>query len=207
METAHARSSADHPDALGPLTTPRPDGGDRGREWAPINLRALSPFQRALLATDGTVTKFIEAYMLEPVEIVRLGESHGPIAEDDPWLQVRRGDEVSTREVVIQGRYSHTLYVYAVSLVALDRLPERIRQGLQVQGEGLGRLLNEAELETRREVLWHARERVQGLPDPVRNRTDGEFVARIYRIITQRQPIALITERFPCDLGRLQVRE
>jgi hypothetical protein len=34
-----------------------------------VNLRALSPFQRALLVIDGTVTKFIEAYTMEPVEI------------------------------------------------------------------------------------------------------------------------------------------
>jgi chorismate-pyruvate lyase len=175
----------------------------RPGESTAVNLRALTPFQRALLVFDGTVTKFIEAYTLEPVEIERIKESHGPATEENPWLDVDRGAGVGHREVVIEGKYTRTLYVYAVSLVALERLPDRVRERLEVQGEGLGRLLNEAEIETRREVLWYARESVTDLPAAVRDRVDGEFVTRAYRIIADRRPIALITERFPCALGRL----
>ena len=35
-----------------------------------INLARLTPFQRGLLVTDGTVTRFIEAYTFAPVEVV-----------------------------------------------------------------------------------------------------------------------------------------
>ena len=31
-----------------------------------INLRTLTPFQRTLLAIDGTVTKYLETYTLTP---------------------------------------------------------------------------------------------------------------------------------------------
>jgi hypothetical protein len=34
----------------------------RPKHLEQINLRSLTPFQRALLVLDGTVTKFIEAY-------------------------------------------------------------------------------------------------------------------------------------------------
>ena len=34
-----------------------------------INLSQLTPFQRALLVTDGTVTRFIEAYTFSPVKL------------------------------------------------------------------------------------------------------------------------------------------
>ena len=37
-----------------------------------LNLARLTPFQRGLLVTDGTVTRFIEAYTLSPVEVVLL---------------------------------------------------------------------------------------------------------------------------------------
>lgn len=196
-----------HLQDLDSLIRPHPDLVAGGKGWSPVNLRALAPFQRALLATDGTVTKLIEAYTLEPVEVVRLSERRGGAAEADPWLEVEAGADVSRREVLIRGRYSGTLYVYAEALVAMERVPERIRERLVVQGEGLGRLLNEAELETRREVLWHARERLTDLPAAVRSGTDGEFVARVYRIIAGGLPIALITERFPCDLARLPTRD
>ena len=37
-----------------------------------MNLSQLTPFQRALLVIDGTVTQFIEAYTFSPVEVVLL---------------------------------------------------------------------------------------------------------------------------------------
>ena len=45
-------------------------------ELTPINMRTLSPFQRALLVIDGTVTKFIEAYKNEPIDVVRLAHEY-----------------------------------------------------------------------------------------------------------------------------------
>ena len=35
-----------------------------------MNLSQLTPFQRALLTIDGTVTQLIEAYTFSPVEVV-----------------------------------------------------------------------------------------------------------------------------------------
>ena len=40
-----------------------------------INLARLTPFQRGLLVTDGTVTQFIEAYTFMPVEVVLLQQT------------------------------------------------------------------------------------------------------------------------------------
>jgi chorismate-pyruvate lyase len=181
-------------------------GGTMDRSTA-VNMRALTPFQRALLVIDGTVTTFIEAYTLEPVSIERLGEAHDPVAEDRAWLELAEGEEVAHRAVLIEGTYSRTLYVYASSLVVPGRLPAAVRQKLEVQGAGLGRLLNDEKLETRREVLRQVREHVADLPEAVRTRTDGEFVTRVYRIIAQGRPVALITERFPCALGSLASRD
>lgn len=172
-----------------------------------INLRALTPFQRALLVTDGTVTKLIEAYTLEPVQIERLHDIGSCDPEHHPWLTVDDATTVVQRRVLIRGRYSGRLYVYADSLVVPARLPEAVRNRLDMQGEGLGRLLNDAKCETRREVLWVGREHASDLPESVRRSTDGEFVTRVYRIISNSQPVALITERFPCMLADLPSRE
>ena len=40
-----------------------------------INIAQLTPFQRALIVTDGTVTRLIEAYTLAPVEVVLLHQA------------------------------------------------------------------------------------------------------------------------------------
>jgi chorismate-pyruvate lyase len=170
---------------------------DKPAEWTAVNLRALSPFQRALLVIDGTVTRFIEAYTLEPVEVVQLSHEESELVADSPWLEATRGTRAVIREVLIEARYSRTLYVSAVSTLIPERLPPEMRQRLDQPGEAIGRLLNEGQLETRREVLWLGREHHAELPEALRERSDGEFVSRAYRILSGGRPLALIHERFP----------
>ncbi len=169
----------------------------RPPELGAVDLRALTPFQRALLVLDGTVTKFIEAYTLEPLEILRLDQSREVLSREHHWLAAPAGTEVGLRQVLIRSRTSLKTYAYAVSLLVFERLPERVRYGIEIQGEGIGRLLNDSELETRREVLWYGTERLQDLPEIVQRSAGNDFISRTYRIISAGQPIALINERFP----------
>ena len=169
----------------------------RPAEVHAINLRTLTPFQRALLVMDGTVTKFIEAYTMEPIDIVRLSQETRPLAVDHEWLKASRGTDVIVRQVLLQGKYSYTLYAYAVSLIVPSRLPEVTRQKLEVDGEGLGRILLAGEFETRREVLWYGKEHADQMPEAVRELADTEFISRTYRIIAAGQPVMLINEKFP----------
>jgi chorismate-pyruvate lyase len=169
---------------------------ERPPELQEVNPRTLTPFQRALLVLDGTVTKFVEAYMMEPLRIVRLKQDTRTLAGPHRWLEVPAGAEVATRHVLLRGEYSDELYAYATSLVALERIPESLRAGIAQQGGGLGRILDASEAETRREILWYGRERVKDLPwDP---ESEGEdFLTRTYRIILAGEPILLIKEHFP----------
>ena len=169
----------------------------RPSDLQPVNMRALSPFHRALLVIDGTVTTFLEAYMLEPIEVVRLGQAVQPLAEANPWLDLEEGAEVLARHVRLEGRYTHRLYASATSLIALDRLPPDIASGLDVEGGGLGRILNSAKAENRREILWYGRERNH--PIKRSGPSSHEFIVRTYRIIQGGHPIMLISEKFPTD--------
>jgi len=169
----------------------------RPPELGDLDLSTLTAFQRALLVLDGTVTKFIEAYTMEPLDIIRLAQDHQQLPQYHPWLEAPEGTTVALRQVLIQGRCSRIFYTYAVSLLILDRLPEPVRDGVERQGEGIGRLLNDTALETRREVLWCGREHLQNLPEPVSEVSDGHFISRAYRIIANGEPVALINEKFP----------
>jgi len=162
-----------------------------------LNFRALTPFQRALMVSDGTVTKFIEAYTLDPVEIIRLSQECYSLKDKHPWLEAEKNTDVMLREVAISGIYSNNLYVYGVSHIVPERLPEDIRDRLEVQGEGIGRILNDYPVETRREVLWFGREKVSDLPREISRACNGEFISRSYRIIMGGKPIVMINERFP----------
>jgi chorismate-pyruvate lyase len=172
-----------------------------------INLRALTPYQRMLLVIDGTVTKFIEAYTMEPVDIVRLGQATRPLFTSHAWLEAPEGTMTTARHVLLRGGYSYNLYAYAMSLVVPDRLPDSIRPGLEVDGGALGRMLLSGQLETRREILWYGKERLAELPDAIRHLAGEEFISRTYRIIAGGQPLMLINEKFPLDTEWLSFHE
>lgn len=171
--------------------------------WSKINLRTLTPFQRALLVIDGTVTKFIEAYMMEPVDVIRLFQEQRSLSVDRAWLEASKGTEVIARQVLLRGQYSHKLYAYAVSLIVPGRLGYAEKQDLEMDGEGLGRILLNSRLENRREVLWYGRERAWKLPDAISHLNGTEFISRVYRIIAGGRPIMLINEKFPSGADQL----
>ena len=175
----------------------------RPPQWQDANLRALTPFQRSLLSIDGTVTKFIEAYTMEPVCVELIDQDVHNLEVDHPWLEIEAGTAVISRQVLLRGKYSQTLYVYAVSLLVYDQLPEEVREDLRLYPGGIGRVLIKNQLETRREVLWYGREDIQQLPEPVASLADGRFLSRTYRIICQDTPFMLINERFPLSLSQI----
>ena len=167
------------------------------RHWQAVDLRMLTPFQRALLSMDGTVTKFIEAYALEPIRIIRLRQEEKMLMADHPWLSATTGTTVIARQVLLRGKYSATIYAYAVSLLIANRLPADVVRGLDVEPAGLGRILLNSQLENRREVLWYGREQMADLPEAISVLTGHDFLSRTYRIIVGGQPMMLISEKFP----------
>jgi len=162
-----------------------------------INLRALPPFHRALLVIDGTVTKFIEAYTMDPVEVIRINQEERVLPIDNDWLEASEGTKVIAREVLLWGKYSYRFYAYATSLIVPERVPEKFKQGLEIDPGGIGRILLSNRLETYREVLWYGKERPGQLPAEIQHFENDEFISRTYRIIAAHQPLMLINEKFP----------
>lgn len=169
----------------------RPDGLE------PINMRALSPLQRALTVIDGTVTKFLEAYTMEPIEVTTLGQSEQTLESAQEWLEVRAGADVLARHVTLTGGYTRRLYAYAISLTNPHAIPRDIRAAMEIQGGSVGRILLSSRVEQRREVLWYGKESAEGLPHEVRELYDGDLLSRAYRIVVEGRPVIMIIEKFP----------
>ena len=168
-----------------------------------INLSQLTSFQRALLVIDGTVTQFIEAYTFSPIEVVLLHQETQTLSTDHVWLDAEKGTEVVFRQVVLQTERNEgqqpTVHAYATSIIVLDRIPQIIREGLTVKGQGLGRLLQHSGLESRRDLLWWGLKRPKDLPEALADLEGKPFLSRTYRVVTDGQPIMLINEHSPFD--------
>ena len=174
---------------------------DKPADLARIDLSRLTPFQRALLVTDGTVTRFLEAYTLSPVKIVLLKQEMQTLTADHKWLRAKKGTQVIRRQVSLQTLnctgQPPTIHTYATSLIVLNRTPTIIRQGLELKSDGLGTLLQRSGLETRRDLLWCGVDQPQDLPENLAHLDETPFLTRTYRIVADGQPIMLISERFP----------
>ena len=166
-----------------------------------INLARLTPFQRGLLVTDGTVTRFVEAYTLAPVEVALLQQAKQTLPTEHTWLQLPAGAEVISRQVVLQTHSqeesSPTIHTYADSLIVLQRLPTSILNGLKSDKQGLGGLLQCSGLETRRELLWCGIEVLTDLPSAIAHLEGEKFISRTYRVFANQKPLMLINEKFP----------
>ena len=69
-----------------------------------IDFSELSLLQRMLMMTDGTLTKMLETYTQEYLDVVKLSEEVVPLTGDIPHMNLFAGDEVSQRKILLKGR-------------------------------------------------------------------------------------------------------
>ncbi len=161
-----------------------------------LPLVGLPAFLRALLVTDGTVTKMLEAYFWEPVAVDTLAQDLTLAERDIPWLEITGGAPVLVRQAQLRGTDSNQVYAGAFSVIRTERIPAAFRQRLIDREIGIGVLIRDSGLESYREVLE------VGAPALDPGDPDGDRVFRTYRIIIDRAPVILITETFPLALYR-----
>ena len=195
---ANDRAEADTPGADDPISRIQVAPGARPASCGAVAPHTLSPFQRALLVNDGTVTSLIEAYTLEPVAVRCVGNFRRPLDRDDPWLAAPTGCAVIERRVLLLGQRTGRLYGHAEAVLILDRLPPEVCRRLEQQGQSLGRIIGDAGLESHREILWWGWQPADSVPDEARRAgLCDRALRRAYRITVARRPVALINEWFP----------
>ncbi len=176
------------------------DGAIRRRGGGLVALEALPPFLRALLVTDGTVTKILEAFFWEPVNVLTQRQEFIAAERAIPWIRVAAGDRVLVREAHLRGADSDTLYATAFSVIRTEHIPAEFRQRLINREIGIGVLIRDSGLESYREVM-----EMEMASDGDAVSTDfgtQDTLLRTYRIIIGSEPVILITESFPVSLYR-----
>ena len=158
---------------------------------------SLDPLQRILLVTDGTLTDTLEAAFLEPIGLRKIALDIVAAAEARADLDVARGEPLLERTIVLYGETTGRPYVYAESLLALDRLPPRFRDELTSSDTPMGRLWSEYKMETWKELLHVTRHPAADRAAHLAMAADDECLVRRYRLISGGRPLMLIEEQFP----------
>ncbi len=178
----------------------------RPRHLEEIDFAGLPPVLRMLLVKDGTVTTAICAYFLEEVTTCQIDQQVVQLTDADRWLDLPGGAEVLQRQVMLQSAVDGRLFAFAESRLAIERLPASMQSALAARDSNLGRILRNDRSETLREGLWFGRERMGELPEPVARISDGDFMSRSYRVVTNAAPMMIVTERFPMQSFENQPR-
>jgi chorismate-pyruvate lyase len=157
----------------------------------------LGLLQRIFLVCDGTLTDTLQAAVQEPISVVKLASESNITAVPIEDLVVFPGEAVLTRRVLLCGRYSERCYVYAESMIVLNRVPTLFREELLHSDKPLGRLWTEHKLESRKELLDVSRVPSDRLARYFGVDEHSDILMRRYRLNSGGRPIMLISESFP----------
>jgi chorismate-pyruvate lyase len=171
--------------------------GSRPTGLTDVDPGGLSPLLRALLTIDGTVTQFLESYQAEPVRVELIDQQACTAGVSAPWLACNEAEAALRRRSILVGAESNRLYAFAESVIVTSRLAHGMREGLEAEPGGLGKIILDSALETRREALWFGSEPARELPPQVQIYGPPAFLTRSYRIFAGGLPMMQITERFP----------
>jgi chorismate lyase len=103
---------------------------------------ATAELVAALQRSRGTVTTFLEDLASEPIDADVLTQQAVTAAADN-LFGLSAGAELVHRAVLLKGRLSGRVYVYARSTIAVERLPAGVRRRLEISRDPIGRVLDE----------------------------------------------------------------
>jgi chorismate-pyruvate lyase len=160
-------------------------------------LEELSPLQRILLSADGTLTKLLEVYLGETMQIVKLLEDVFPATAPVEALALEAGNNIIERKILLQGKLSRRKWMYADSIIVLDRISQTFQAQLLHSHVPIGKLWLEHKVETFKELITARRENAGDLAEHFDIESDASLLSRSYRVFCGGIPVMLITEKFP----------
>jgi len=162
----------------------------------------LSPVQKLLLVTDGSVTQLLETVTGNVVTVeTEVQEIAGADTATAERLGIRKRDPVNHRVVNLKDTATGRVLVHAISETPISRLPPEFREDLMKADIPIGRIISHHRIEARREIL-NARVADAGSEG---NRIfsilkSEPLLCRQYRIIHNGEPLIFIEEQFPYNM-------
>jgi beta-ribofuranosylaminobenzene 5'-phosphate synthase len=172
----------------------------------------ISPVQKVLLGTDGSVTQLLESVTGKKVVIRTLVQkivTADRITADN--LSIAEGDPVNFRIVEIKTKENNEVLIYAISHTPISRLSPEFKDDLMKADIPIGKIIRQHHIEARREIL-------NACVIPATDETSRVFaicknepvLSRQYQIIHEKKPLIFIEEHFPynrfLDTQRVVIR-
>lgn len=166
---------------------------ETGLQNLPDQGSACPGFLRALLMADGTVTKLLQAYFQEAIQVCLQQQNVQSLSVTDSQamgLPVR--DSYLYRSILLRGKNSQRVYLHAESWIDLSAFAAEVQQAFLAAELGIGEILQLFHLATYRQISKIFTE--QHAENPAYTR----YYTRSYAIYLT-EPCIHITERFPLE--------
>lgn len=161
-----------------------------------IDAAALTPLQRILLITDGTLTEILEAYFLERIELVKISQRMLTVGSSDIPLSAPAAEPVMERNIQLRGARSGRIFVHAESLVLVGRLEPAFQTELLETNVPLGRLWRRHRLETWKNLVSIVCGKAGEHHVLLGCDRDTLVLSRVYDVFSSRRLVMRITEHF-----------
>ena len=171
-------------------------GANSGSE---SDLAPLAPFLRTLLVTDGTITKMLEAFLWEPIDVELLLHTAIPSVGAHLEMSVVINEPILKRRVVLRGRITGSPYAFAETIVAGGGFSQCFQAMLVDGRHGIGELLRQHRLETYRELVSVERTHAGQWAGYLNIDTAARVSLRRYKISHQGEAKVQVAEVFPED--------
>jgi beta-ribofuranosylaminobenzene 5'-phosphate synthase len=159
----------------------------------------VSPVQKFLLGTDGSVTQLLESVTGKKVVIRTLVREIVPADRAAAGnLSIAEGDPVNHRIVEIKTEENGEVLIYAISDTPVNRLSPEFKDDLMKADIPIGKIIKQHHIEARREIL---NARVTPATDEAGRVfaicKNEPVLSRQYQIIHDKKPLIFIEEQFP----------
>jgi chorismate-pyruvate lyase len=161
------------------------------------DLSHLSPLQRIILISNGTLTKLLENLIGEQLTVLKLQENIESTQNEIPYLELLANQQIIQRKICLQGQNSKKNWLYAESIIVPDRLSELFRQDLLESQIPIGKLWAKHRIEMFKELSQPFEESAGQLATHFGIAAEDILLGRTYRIFSNQQPIMMLTEKFP----------
>lgn len=149
------------------------------------------------MKANGTVTAMLEAYLSEPIQVVKLSEKLVNTEIKLPQIELNQEEQVISRKVLLQGKMSSCNFIYADSFILINNLEERFRYQLLNTNIPIGKLWSEQKVETFKEIIDSGIEPANELANYFCIKPEENLLFRTYSVSSQGKITMIITEKFP----------
>jgi chorismate-pyruvate lyase len=162
-----------------------------------IDITQLTPLQRIILSSNGTLTKLLEDLIGEQLIVIKLHESVDIHQQPIAYLELPAQQKVIQRKICLQGKNSGINWLYAESIIVPDRLESPFRDELLESQIPIGNLWFKYRVETFKEILPPFQQSAGELAQYFAIEPQQPLLGRTYRVFSKQQPVMMLTEKFP----------